>query len=126
MLQTLEKLRPCTYFDLLLWLLRYRSRVRVVGRSMWPILQPGDEVLIESFVPNQSVLQVGDIVTLWHPTQSDLKIIKRITQIEYSETELQRYFLQGDNAEESTDSRHFGWIKADQILGKVVCRFDGA
>jgi type IV secretory pathway protease TraF len=54
-----------------------------------------------------------------------LKIVKRIAQIDRRDDQTRdRYFVRGDNPDESTDSRQFGWIDADQILGKVVCRFD--
>ena len=33
------------------------------------------------------------------------------------------FFLQGDNTLESTDSRSYGAIKLDQIIGKVTSRF---
>ncbi|TAF50141.1 MAG: nickel-type superoxide dismutase maturation protease [Oscillatoriales cyanobacterium] len=123
-----ETIPACTFFDLVLWLLRRRSRLRVVGRSMWPVLQPGDEVLVKPLArssPKHRSLCVGDIVTLWHPTQPGLKIVKRIAQIDQTLGQAgDRYFVRGDNPEESTDSRQFGWIKGDLILGKVVCRFD--
>jgi nickel-type superoxide dismutase maturation protease len=118
----------CTFFDIVLWLMRRRSRLRVVGRSMLPVLQPGDEVFIEPLarlIQHDRSLNVGDIVTLWHPTQPGLKMVKRIEQIDPTvEKAGDRYFVRGDNPDESTDSRQFGWIDANQIIGKVVCRFD--
>lgn len=123
-----EILPACRFFDIVLWLMRRRSRLRVVGRSMWPVLQPGDEVFVEPFTGSNRgdrSPKVGDIVTLWHPTQPGLKIVKRIAQIDRRDDQTRdRYFVRGDNPDESTDSRQFGWIDADQILGKVVCRFD--
>lgn len=43
------------------------------------------------------------------------EMIKRIQKIRGNE-----YFVVGDNKKESTDSRNFGWIKKDQIIGKVI------
>ncbi|HEY9738578.1 MAG TPA: S24/S26 family peptidase, partial [Trichocoleus sp.] len=40
-------LRHSRLTDLLLWLLRQRLRLRVVGRSMLPLLRPGEEVLVD-------------------------------------------------------------------------------
>jgi nickel-type superoxide dismutase maturation protease len=92
---------------------------------MSPLLQPGDEVFVKPCNQGNQRLTVGDIVTLWHPTQPGLKIVKRIAQSHHdSDITRDRYFVQGDNPAESTDSRHFGWIDADQIIGKVLCRFD--
>jgi type IV secretory pathway protease TraF len=31
-----------------------------------------------------------------------------------------RFFVQGDNQDESTDSRHFGWLTKENIRGLVV------
>lgn len=46
----------------------------------------------------------------------DKKIfIKRIKQIKDG-----RYFLAGDNAKDSLDSRKIGWIERENILGKVL------
>lgn len=42
-------------------------------------------------------------------------IIKRIIKIENN-----RYFVEGDNKAASTDSRDFGMIDKDNIIGKVV------
>lgn len=84
---------------------------RVEGDSMFPILKNGDLVLINpDFEPKS-----GDIVLADHPYQKSVKIIKRIKEI----TAENRYFLIGDNVKESTDSRSFGTIAKDNIIGKI-------
>lgn len=45
-------------------------------------------------------------------------IIKRIQNIHDRNTF--EIFVTGDNPKESTDSRSFGWIKKNQIIGKVI------
>lgn len=103
--------------ELWLWLWRRRSRLRVVGHSMQPTLQPGDEVLLR-LGSNQS-FAVGDLVVLCHPQQPTLKMIKRITAIAAED----RYWVQGDNPAASTDSRSFGAVPRQALLGKVTHRF---
>lgn len=104
--------------DLLLWLFRRRRRYRVTNVSMLPLLQPGDEVLLDPQAYKRAFPQAGDIVVAHHPSESSL-IIKRVISV----TADGRCYLQGDNAAESTDSRAFGAVAVDDILGRVVCYF---
>lgn len=81
---------------------------RIVGGSMLPHLRPGRIVLGWS----KARLDIGDIVILSH---DGLEKIKRIAHIDG-----EKLYVRGDNAAESTDSRHFGWVDRTQILAKVV------
>ena len=65
-----------------------------------------------------SRIDVGDIILAEHPYKSSVKIIKRIAEIE-SDGKLQ---LIGDNPAQSTDSRTFGAVSIESIVGRVVCR----
>lgn len=112
------ELRDATEIDVLLWVLRRRSRVKVTGTSMAPLLQPGDELLVNPFAYQQSPPQIGDIVVAWHPQREGFKLIKRVVDVT-----IDGYWLEGDNLNESTDSRFFGAIPLASILGKVICRF---
>ena len=113
------KLRPSTLGDLLLWLLRRRQRFRVTGLSMTPLLQPGDEILIDLRAYQRSHPNPNDIVVARRPDRLDLRIIKRVAYV----LEDGSCFLRGDNSQESADSRTFGWVSPENILGQVVCRF---
>ncbi|MCD9188740.1 MAG: nickel-type superoxide dismutase maturation protease [Pyrinomonadaceae bacterium] len=87
---------------------------RVEGDSMLPILKNGDLVLINlNFDP-----KIGDIVLADHPFKKSVKILKRVKEI----TAENRYFLIGDNPNESTDSRSFGTILRKDILGKIEAK----
>ena len=55
---------------------------------------------------------MGDIIVLKYLGR---ELIKRIEKIEG-----EHVFVVGDNHDESTDSRHFGSINIDNIVGKVV------
>ncbi len=82
---------------------------------MLPCLVHGDTVLIHASHKN---LHAGDIVLVRHP-HKNVTIVKRIAKI-HADGRLE---LLGDNPPESTDSRHFGFVSVDAVLGKVVSRF---
>lgn len=109
-------LAESNFKELLLWLLRLRRRFRVTGASMFPLLQPGDEVLLDIHAYKQQQPQLGDIVVASHPTQAELMIVKRVTAVHPNHT-LQ---LKGDNPSESTD---YDNIPIEQIIGRVTSRF---
>jgi nickel-type superoxide dismutase maturation protease len=115
----MHSLPKTSYREFLLLLLRKRKRLRVAGRSMLPLLQPGDEILFNPLAYQKSSPQLGDVIVTMHPLQIDLTIVKRITLI-YS---CGSYFVTGDNLEASTDSRHWGTIKSTDIIGKVTSQF---
>ncbi len=81
---------------------------RVVGDSMKPTLRDGQIVFahhVRSFRPGQVVVvQVGT-----------REVIKRISRIENG-----RVFLQGDNSDQSTDSRDYGSVVDTNIAGTVI------
>jgi len=86
---------------------------------MFPLLQPGDEVLVDVRAFEKRTPQVGDVVMVQHPTQPDLKMVKRVTAVLPDDT----YQITGDNPSASTDSRIFGPVPPEQILGLVTARF---
>lgn len=85
---------------------------------MLPTLQPGAQVLIHPGAYRRRPPQVGDIVLAQHPFQGQLYLIKRIQSVNANS-----YFLIGDNAAESTDSRDFCAVPLNCILGKVISLF---
>lgn len=56
--------------------------------------------------------KVGDVVIVRHHR---LEIIKRVDKIEDD-----KVFVLGDNPDESTDSRQFGWLPLKAILAVVI------
>lgn len=86
------------------------SKFTIHGNSMSPNLKEGTDIL--TF--NWNKIKVGDVVVIKNEGK---EIVKRVQSINGREV-----FVQGDNKEGSTDSRHFGPINIDQVVGKVVYR----
>src|SRR3954454_11378272 len=77
-----------------------RRGIAVAGDSMAPTLRDGDVVLVGAAVG----LAEGDIVLARHPFKRSVKMLKRIDRIDAQD----RFWLVGDNPNESSDSRSFG------------------
>ncbi len=103
------------------WLIRRRRLVRVTGRSMLPLLQPGDLLFVAPDAYRTASPQLDDLVVAHHPHQPQLKIIKRIGHI-LSDG---RYVLRSDNPAEGSDSRTFGPVDGGAIVGRVTGRAIG-
>ena len=86
---------------------------------MIPELSHGDEILVDARAYLQLPPQVGDIVVASRPDQADVTIIKRVTAVE----ENGNLILLGDNPASSTDSRTFGSVPPENILGKATSKF---
>jgi len=106
-------------WEFVLWLLRRRWRFRVTENSMLPLLWPGEELLINPYAYRHQQPAVGDVVLSRHPTKPDFLMVKRITAL----LDNDRYFLQGDNLAESSDSRSFGPVSRGHLVGQVTSRF---
>lgn len=104
------------FFEKAAYFLGWREIFIIKGDSMLPTLKQGDLV----FINPSAKPKIGDIVLFRHPFKQSVKAVKRLAQI----TADGRYFLVGDNALESADSRSFGAIRAKDVLGVAVCRFD--
>lgn len=99
---------------LLMILFCYNIRLTCIhGCSMEPTLKEGDFRLCNTLAtPN-----IGDIVIVKpsFSTVPDRYIIKRVTDIQNG-----KVFLQGDNRDNSFDSRNFGWIDEDLVFGVII------
>jgi phage repressor protein C with HTH and peptisase S24 domain len=89
--------------------MRYRMAV-VSGLSMIPTLAPGERLLVRLDGP----IVLGDIVVFERANQFDIKRILRI--------EADGVFVQGDNDQVSTDSRTYGLIPHDNVIGVATYR----
>ena len=86
---------------------------------MLPLLQPGDELLYDPRAYQKRSPEKGDLVVALHPFRPNLKLVKRITAIHSDGT----YFLTGDNLAMSTDSREFGSVSGEMLIGRITSRF---
>ncbi len=107
------------YREFLRWLLRQRKRLKVTGKSMLPLLQPGEEILINPCSYDKTLPKINDVIVTTHPLYSELTIIKRVTAIDNDGN----CFLSGDNLAASTDSRHWGVVNYKNLIGRVTSRF---
>ena len=90
--------------------------MRIQGSSMLPTFCDGDAVLVQSGAYDELRPIPGDVVLVDHPFQPGIRMVKRVRQI----LENGRVFVIGDNLRESTDSRSFGALRPDQVIGRVT------
>lgn len=114
-----DELPDTGYYEFMLWILGKRKRFRITGLSMQPLLPPETEVLINPHAYKQALPQINDLIVAIHPHRENLEIIKRVHYIAEDGT----FFLLGDNLDYSSDSRSFGTIALENIIGKVTNRF---
>ena len=115
----MAELRESDLKDLWLWLWRQRRRFRVTGDSMHPTLQAGDEVLVDLHAYQKAAPQPDELIVLLDPRDQAQKMVKRVQFVD----ENGRFYVSGDNPAASSDSRTFGTISTDLILGRVECYF---
>lgn len=114
---TLEKQ---SFKDLCYCFLGFRKLVKVKGWSMFPQLSEGDTVLVNPYAYKHKCPQAGDLILIKHPYISGVTMIKRVERVESRG----RLYVRGDNPKESTDSRAFGLILPDAVLGQITKRME--
>lgn len=85
------------------------QRFTVFGDSMLPTLKRGQDILVLCWFYK---LEKGDLVAVKKDAKDMIKRIKAIKEEEI--------FVLGDNEKVSLDSREFGWVKKEEIIGKVI------
>jgi nickel-type superoxide dismutase maturation protease len=90
-------------------------RIEVAGPSMIPTLAPGDRLLV---VPPHRPLRAGDLVALRDPELPARLLVKRVESV--SDAGVQ---VRGDNDGASRDSRDFGAVGLDAVVGVAVYRY---
>lgn len=92
-------------------------RFVVYGDSMKPFFEPGDRLRVSIVAYKLRRPRVGDAVVIRDPRTGRL-VLKRIKRLEGA-----GYFVLGDNPAVSTDSREFGIVYKDEIIGKVIRKY---
>jgi len=95
------------------------ARYRVEGESMAPTLSAGERVLVNKAAYWFRKPRAGDLVVLRDPRQHDRLLLKRIA----GEADGRRWLVVGENASASTDSRAFGPVGRELLVGKVLARY---
>ena len=90
------------------------TRIRIVGPSMEPALVNGDWWLVRRGVS----VRPGDVVLVIHPLRPDALVVKRIDRPEED-----GWWVLGDNAEHSEDSRQFGPVPEGNVVGRLWLRY---
>ena len=102
------------------------STVKVSGSSMSPTFMPGDWLLIKEIKGKSHPLKVNSVYLINDPERPGIKLLKRVKEIEVDEVVGEKtqftYWFEGDHPS-STDSRKWGWLKQDDVLGKVLIRY---
>jgi len=96
------------------------SRYVVDGPSMEPAFRSGDRVLVNRLAYRKSRPRAGDVVVLRDPERAGHILLKRVATAPGSaDPGPSRVFVLGDNAAQSRDSRSFGAIERERIIGKA-------
>lgn len=95
--------------------------MEVKGPSMAPALLPGDWALaVKPGRPRR-----GDVVVVEHPERPGFEMVKRLTAVPGDLAPGERtlgpdeWWVEGDDPERSTDSRHFGPVGFGAIIARV-------
>ena len=100
------------------------GRYIVEGPSMEPAYQPGDRVLVNRLAYLRRTPDVGDVVVLRDPERRGHFLLKRIARApDGADPGPARFYVLGDNAAASRDSRAFGPVERRQVVGKAWLRY---
>ena len=109
----LAKIPQTGFVEAILWRLGRRQLVVVQGDSMEPYISAGDEPLV---APARKP-SVKTIVLAHHPTKPNVLLIKLVDRVRNGE-----FYLTGINKSASSDSRDFGWLANEQLVGRITSR----
>lgn len=100
-------------FSILIVTLAFFRPIQVNGCSMQPTLNDGQFLILNTLDKD---VEVGDIVVVKPLICFGGKIvIKRVVDVRDGEI-----FIEGDNKENSFDSRNVGWINKDSVMGVII------
>lgn len=105
--------------------------MRVYGHSMAPLLHPGQLVLVQDDAYTSRPPRRGDIVAARPDELGGQAFVKRIAGLPHERVKVgdrewelgeDEFFLLGDRQEHSLDSRIFGPVRRDELVGQVTTR----
>lgn len=91
---------------------------------MEPAFRTGDRVLVNRLAYRRREPRAGDVVVLHDPERHGHVLLKRIAGgPDGVATESSRVYVLGDNTAESRDSRSFGYVGRETIIGRAWLRY---
>ena len=102
--------------------------MRVVGDSMRPALRPGQVVLVDRRAYRRRLPARGDVVAVRPAACGGMALVKRLVGLPRETVECggrgwqlgdEEFFVAGDLAERSRDSRAFGPVKRAELVGLI-------
>ncbi|MSY01609.1 MAG: S26 family signal peptidase [Actinobacteria bacterium] len=99
--------------------------VKVSGNSMLPAYRDGDSLVV-SWIGGAGALSavgksiIGKAVVIEREERPGIFLVKRVKNFQDG-----NYWVEGDGPG-STDSRTWGWVKPDEIIGVVLFRYKKA
>jgi nickel-type superoxide dismutase maturation protease len=99
------------------------GRYVVDGPSMEPAYRAGDRVLVNRLAYRRRGPRIGDVVVLRDPERPDRFLLKRVAPHPDGIAASGAVYVLGDNETQSRDSRDFGWVPRDAIVGKAWLRY---
>lgn len=97
----------------------------VVGPSMEPTLLQGDRVVVDLWTYRHRAPRPGEIVLFEGPRTGDTPMVKRVVPppLDHAGSKTDGVWVLGDHRERSLDSRRFGPVPTERIVGRVVLRY---
>ncbi len=99
-------------------LARRYTRYCVRGVSMEPAFHDGDFLVVDRAAYRRGAPKAGHVVIATDPREPTRTVVKRAAEV----TALDVTLL-GDNPDHSTDSRTYGPVPYEAVLGRVVWRY---
>lgn len=105
--------------------------MRVYGHSMAPLLQPGALVFVSERAFESRLPQRGDVVAVRPASLGGKALVKRVVGLPHErvavgeqvwQLEEDQFFLLGDRPDHSLDSRVFGPVTREELVGRVRAR----
>lgn len=98
--------------------------IRIKGNSMSPTFKNGQFKLVDRKISPTYISLFGEKVkegTIFvYQSPNDHMVVKRLKQKVHITSVETFYWFEGDNPEDSYDSRNYGFIKEDRIFGEVI------
>jgi signal peptidase I len=97
------------------------TAIEIRGNSMQPTYQNGDWLIFGTARFPKRLM--NKVIVLERESYPGILLVKRVTQILERPSGHLEFWVEGDNKEESTDSRHWGAVGLSEIRGRIWLRY---